>query len=462
MIATLEVRTDSLYRAVSPMAALAICAVASAVLFGWMTGNEHLKRVFPAMVAMNPLTAVTFILAGCQLWLTVLCSKDKWMSWARNTTAMLVAIVGAAKLADLALGTSLRLDEILFSSQLHPVGQIANRMAPNTALCFLLSGISLLLLTSQRTLPLVVAQSISVLVILLSLVAVVGYAYGISALYGVGTFIPMALPTATSFFVLSGGILFSRPGNGLMSIVTSNTGGGVIARLLLPAAIMIPVAIGWLPLAGQRAGFFNIEVGVVLFVVANVLVLISLIWWNATLLYSSDMKRQAAERELIHNASHDALTGLVNRAQFMKDLTYATARARRSRAPLAVLYIDLDGFKEVNDTLGHLAGDQLLTLVADRLRSCARAADLCARLGGDEFTLLSEGSSVDGLQVLASRIVTDLSQPYDLEGRSTRIGTSIGIAIFNDDTGAEALLLRADAALYVAKRNGKGRYEVAV
>jgi len=167
--------------------------------------------------------------------------------------------------------------------------------------------------------------------------------------------------------------------------------------------------------------------------------------------------------ELRHQALHDALTGLPNRLLAMDRLEQMLARARRSHGPVAVLYIDLDGFKHVNDTFGHPAGDELLRAVAARLDSVFRAGDTAARLSGDEFVVLVDnGTLAAGAEPVAERLLAVLRQPYDLGprlGRRLSLTASIGVAL---DVGAtaEELLGSADLALYEAKAKGRDRYEL--
>jgi diguanylate cyclase (GGDEF)-like protein/PAS domain S-box-containing protein len=163
-------------------------------------------------------------------------------------------------------------------------------------------------------------------------------------------------------------------------------------------------------------------------------------------------------RQLAH---HDALTGLPNRTLFSDRLNQALALAARDRYHVGLLYLDLDGFKEINDIHGHEAGDDVLRIVADRLTSCLRMSDTVARMGGDEFTIILATLSQrkDAAQV-AEHILDVLSRPFTLpDGSSTRLGVSIGISAFPDDAdNAENLLNCADAAMYRAKRNGKNTY----
>jgi diguanylate cyclase (GGDEF)-like protein len=169
----------------------------------------------------------------------------------------------------------------------------------------------------------------------------------------------------------------------------------------------------------------------------------------------------AARRREHHMATHDALTGLPNR-QLLFDLL-GTTMAYCSRYGLwaAVLFIDLDGFKDVNDTLGHDSGDRVLQLVAERLKAAIRTSDTVARLGGDEFiVLLSNMQRTQDAFIVARTILQDLSQPYPVRDERVTLTPSIGIAIYpGDGTGAEALVRAADTAMYSAKRHGGATYE---
>ena len=167
-------------------------------------------------------------------------------------------------------------------------------------------------------------------------------------------------------------------------------------------------------------------------------------------------KRQAEER-IAHMAHHDALTGLPNRVLFHERLDEALPHLPGHGGKLAVLYLDLDHFKNVNDTLGHPAGDKLLKEVADRLRSCLRGSDIVARFGGDEFAILQmELAGPDEAGDLAGRIVKLLREPFDIEGQRIVIGASAGIAVApNDGENCDVLLKNADMALYRAKEDGR-------
>src|SRR5256885_2456697 len=168
--------------------------------------------------------------------------------------------------------------------------------------------------------------------------------------------------------------------------------------------------------------------------------------------------RKQAEARIEYLATRDALTGLPNRALLTDRAGQAILTAARSRAQLAVLCVDLDRFKLVNDSLGHQAGDALLRAVADRLQNTLGREDTLARLGGDDFVLLWNGlKSAEDAAVLAQRILSILARPFTVEGNTLNVGASIGISIYpNDGRDFAELLKNADAALYDAKENGGG------
>jgi diguanylate cyclase (GGDEF)-like protein/PAS domain S-box-containing protein len=172
-------------------------------------------------------------------------------------------------------------------------------------------------------------------------------------------------------------------------------------------------------------------------------------------------ERKTLEKQLEHQAFHDLLTSLPNRALFMDRLGHALARMERQEKPVAVLFVDLDDFKLVNDSFGHEVGDRLLAVVANRLRESVRPQDTIARLGGDEFTVLLEDvEDADGAAYIAERITKALQAPFELGEHRFSTGASVGIVLGTSDRDRPEELLRdADLALYEAKRRGKGRYE---
>lgn len=168
-------------------------------------------------------------------------------------------------------------------------------------------------------------------------------------------------------------------------------------------------------------------------------------------------------RQQHYLANHDSLTGLLNRAAFQGRLEKSLVQARHSKGSVALLFIDLDGFKRVNDAEGHRAGDEVLRIVAQRIASTVRAGDTMARLGGDEFlVMLDQEVTRDVTDTIGHRIIEALHLPMTVDGRDLRIGASIGVAMHPPMEGdIDALMNRADQAMYSAKRAGKGRLHYA-
>ena len=166
-------------------------------------------------------------------------------------------------------------------------------------------------------------------------------------------------------------------------------------------------------------------------------------------------RRKTAEADLERRASHDPLTGLANRAKLTEQLSSALAprSAMRQPADIGVVVLDLDGFKPVNDTYGHAAGDEVLQTVAARLKAIARPGDTVARLGGDEFAVLAPGMTVAGLAALATRIRDHLGEPYVIHGDHPDVGASVGTYLATAGESVTESLARADEAMYVAKRS---------
>jgi diguanylate cyclase (GGDEF)-like protein len=175
--------------------------------------------------------------------------------------------------------------------------------------------------------------------------------------------------------------------------------------------------------------------------------------------YADINERKLSEQRLRHLAEFDTLTDLPNRAQFMERLQSSMHRATHS-SPMALLFLDIDHFKKINDTLGHEAGDQLLKVFAQRMQASVRQSDMVARLAGDEFTIVLEGlRDKTDARVLAGKLVETLREPIALAGKFFEVTASVGIAMCRPgETDDTALLRRADMALYEAKRRGRNGY----
>jgi diguanylate cyclase (GGDEF)-like protein len=171
--------------------------------------------------------------------------------------------------------------------------------------------------------------------------------------------------------------------------------------------------------------------------------------------------RLALEDELRHQAFHDSLTGLPNRRLFEDRLVHALARARRRSEPAAILFLDIDDFKTINDSLGHEAGDELLRAVAIRIAEAVRTSDTAARLGGDEFAVIAETLADEGeARTIAARLLHAVARPFELGGRELRVSASVGLAWSDGSTGVKELMRDADTAMYAAKDSGKNTVRV--
>lgn len=175
----------------------------------------------------------------------------------------------------------------------------------------------------------------------------------------------------------------------------------------------------------------------------------------------SEMKER--EEELAHAATHDSLTGVANRSGFDAYLEAAITSSRKTDQAFAILLIDLDKFKQVNDTLGHQVGDGVLKTVSERMRNVLRNSEIPARMGGDEFAVILPAPIKASMATdVAERLIKAISQPMRIEGTKTGVGASIGIALYKDtDLSADQVIQKADEALYQAKDNGRNGFVLA-
>lgn len=182
---------------------------------------------------------------------------------------------------------------------------------------------------------------------------------------------------------------------------------------------------------------------------------------GAVVVFRDVSAARALSIKMTHSAEHDSLTGLPNRVLLNDRLTQAIALARRRTKRLAVLFLDLDGFKDINDSLGHSVGDKLLQSIGKRLVDCGRASDTVSRQGGDEFViLLSEVEHSEDAAIAARRVLRAVAQPHFIEDHEVHLTTSIGVSVYPEDGGtAETLVKNADTAMYQAKENGRSSYQ---
>jgi signal transduction histidine kinase/DNA-binding response OmpR family regulator len=294
--AGLNQRLLSSLEALSRASSCLIAVVGLAVLLGWRFDIELLRAGLPGRTPVNPATAVALLLAACALWMHHQAKgrpDSAPVRWLAVTAASLVIALGVITLTGYFIGRNLRVDQVLFGAQL-----AGNRIAPNTGFALLLIGVALWLLNSPRRLRRALEQPVALFPIGVALISLLGYAYSAEGMYGLGELQRMALPTAASLFVLGIGILCARPDSGFVSVIVSDHAGGVLARLMLPVAILVPAGLGWLTLSGHRAALFSETLGLAIAAAVTIFAFAAFIATTARSLSRADRVRKASERHL--------------------------------------------------------------------------------------------------------------------------------------------------------------------
>lgn len=291
--------------------------------------------------------------------------------------------------------------------------------------------------------------------------SVVGFAYSIPVFYGETSIAKIALNTGIVFLILAVGVICVRPGGAIQRMLSTTDPGGVMARRLLPLAVVVPLVLGWLQLVGQRAGVYGLPVGAWLLTTATIACLLAVIASGACSLSRADRHRRRLEAELHRLAGEDELTGLPNRRRFAENLCRDLALASRHHIPGALLMIDLDRFKAINDQHGHAAGDALLKAMSEVLSRGLRDTDLRGRLGGDEFVAYLAHTDPAAARQVAEDLLTLIRTASAALGPGRQTTASIGIATdYTPASDPGAMLDAADRAMYRAKRNGGNRLAV--
>jgi diguanylate cyclase (GGDEF)-like protein len=469
------------------VSATAVAAMGGLVLCGWAFHIEPLTSVFPGLSPLTPNMALAFALAGASLSLLLPGDAGRWARGVARICAFVVMLLGAATRMEYLLGVNLRIDQLLF---VQPAGDtptpFPGRMSPTSATAFLTIGMGLLMLewsTKRGRRP---SQGLATWSALVGLMAIICYTYRATAPNRVWLYLEIPIVAAIALFLLSGAIFFARPRDGIAGDMTGEGSGSVMARRLLPAVFLIPLFLGWICLHGQRAKLYGTSLGVAIFSASNVLFFGVVVWLNARKMNAEYKQRSAAETEirtlnadlearvaertealrnseahLSYSAQHDFLTGLPNRMLLNDRVNQAIVFAPRVDKKLAVLFLDLDGFKHINDSLGHPIGDKLLQSIAKRLVKCVRATDTVSRQGGDEFVvLLSEMAQAEDAAITARRMLQEVAEVHSVDDHNLYVTASIGVSVYPDDgQDAETLIKNADMAMYQAKENGRQNYQ---
>jgi signal transduction histidine kinase/ActR/RegA family two-component response regulator len=375
--------------------------VGSLSMLGWATGTVALIRVLPGLAPMKPNTALCFMLCGVSLCLQSLKRGDKvrWVRLLARACAALVALVGTVTLAEHFSGWNPGVDLWMFPGALKAAGlPQAGRMTHAASLNFTLLGFSLLFLDFEPRRGFRPAQHAALLSSLIGLVGLLVYAYGVPSLYGFFAYSSMALHTAFTFTFLGLGVMMARPDKALMAVVTSPHGGGITARRVLPAAVLLPTVLGWFRLKGELAGWYDTRFGLALFATANIITFVVLVWFSARSLNRIDSKRRRTHDAAVegahelrkaydqlqaetaeHQRTEDArrkAEGQLQHAQKMEALgTLAGGIAHDFNNILAAVYLHADRARK------HVAEDHPARRNIDEIsKAGTRAADLVRRI----------------------------------------------------------------------------------
>ncbi|MGD0426386.1 MAG: EAL domain-containing protein [Candidatus Acidiferrales bacterium] len=286
-----------LKRVVSLSRAAAACgaAVGVIVLLGWAFDVPVVKSLGPHLASMKANTALSMLLAGVSLWCLSDESRPKWKNRVGYGCAILLSLIGVFTLSEAALRVDYGIDGMLFADHSPRAGMLApSRMGINTAICITLLGFSMLLM-DRETLGRRYSQTLAAVTGAVSLYAVIGYVFSVRALYSIYIFSGMAIHTAITLLVLSLGVLLARPAYGFMSAISRDDASGVLVRKLLPIALVVPTAAGWLRWEAQKAGYLDTETGIILFSTFNTLCLIAFIYVGTRLLNRLVNQSQASE-----------------------------------------------------------------------------------------------------------------------------------------------------------------------
>lgn len=434
--------------------AIAVAILGCLILCGWMFHIELLKSIFPGGAVIKPNAALLLALTGMSLRLLLPHSSPIPARYAGRLLAMLVTFVGSLTRMEYLFGLNFRIDQLLFTeSRRLPAGSFPGRMSPTSAASFMFVGMALLALewkTKDGRRP---SQGLSLWPALVALVGITTYMYDATEINRGWLYTQVPMPVAIALFLLSGSIFFARPSSGIASDLTGEASGSAMARRLLPAIFLIPLLLGWICLHGARAGLYGTGLAIAIYSSSSVVVFGVLVWFNTRKINMEHAQRSAAE--------HDFLTGLPNRMLLNDRISQAIAFAPRLSRKVGVLFLDLDGFKHINDSLGHEIGDKLLQSIAKRLMKCVRATDTVSRQGGDEFVvLLSEMAQSEDAAVTARRMLEALEEVHVIDQHELHVSASIGVSIYPDDAlDAATLIKNADTAMYQSKDNGRQNYQ---
>jgi diguanylate cyclase (GGDEF)-like protein len=422
-------------------------AVGASVLVGWAFDIQIVTTRLPGYVNFKANTAVCLVAGSAALLARSRSARDRRASRLAAICATVVLVVAGLTLAEYVLGWCLGIDPLLVRETVRGPGTShPGRMAPNTTLSFLFVAAALHAARSRSGRARRIAQACAFSALFLTLVALVGYLYGAHILVGLFSQTRMAVHTIVGMLALCAGILWLTAKGGWLSELTARGSGRTVAKSLLPAAFLIPVTVGMLTLGGYRAGLYDPAFGTALMAVGETVSFATLVWLCARSLNASERGRTLA--------GQDELTGLLNRRGFLRQGEERRGAARRLGEEALLVFIDLDGMKVINDTLGHAAGDRALVETARVLRATFRDDDVVARLGGDEFAIFAGSATVESAPSVLGRLEAHLRRLNAKPARDFTLRLSAGVTACRaiESDSIVDLLERADAQMYEQKK----------
>jgi len=432
-------------------AALLVIVVGVLVLIGWTWHIEWLTSIVPGSAQMKPNGAMGLIVAG----LALLASRAGTVPLLRLSGWLSLLLLGLGMatlyqyLREVDLGIDTLLIDPVWATSDRGSGSAA-RMSQMTALAFVLLGLLGLLRSPGPT------QSLALLVLMLALFALGSVSYTLGSSERFIGLNPIPVHSAVSLLLLALGWLASRPESGMMRAVSADSLGGTLARYALLPALMIPSLLSYLAQVVQSRDWLSPAATAVILAVSSGLALALMIWWVSDLIDRVERQRKLAH-ELRDSADSDWLTGLGNRRLFDRSLAGLLQNRRRGDGQFSLLILDLDRFKQYNDTYGHLAGDDALRLTGRILVNALRPGDIATRYGGEEFAVLLPRVDAQRAALVAARICADFRAHH---WPNRQVSVSIGVTEATNEDDAEALIGRADKALYAAKTGGRDRVVV--
>lgn len=433
---------------ISASCAAATIALGAVGLLGWAFGVDGFLRVSRGFVTMVPITGVALVCLGTSLLAFELRYRGGRTPLAWQALTLVPLGIGAIAVIERAVGPSTLIGSLLFVDRLETTPASAGgRPALGTAAALVLIATALLL--PQRGRRSRIAATVC-LAVAAAIVSVALNAYSLvpaEEIYQVGVFADMALHTSAALLLAVVGAFGAGGARGLARLLTRETAGGRTARRVVPALLLMPGVTSAIVHAGATGGLYSAGLERSLSVVAVTTTITFFFWSAATRLDQADTGRAVAERL----ASTDALTGLANRRGLERQLAAADAAARDAGEPYALVALDADGLKRVNDTLGHDAGDGVLRAIGEALTSMLRPFDTAARLGGDEFVVLLTAVTEREASQAAGRITAGVNELMR-DPKFGGVSVSSGVAIWHSGVGPQAVLAAADRRLYEAKR----------